>query len=446
MTLLKTLLLSSAVLSAPLYAASPLGDWQGTLEVNATTQFELVVHIQQQSDVITATLDVPAQGQFGLVFDKVRVHEQQVELAISAASISIKAELQQDSMSGQYQQGGFSAPLTLHKAQHVTQREAKLQEPKGELPYSQQQVSFVNTHDGGHALAGTLALPATPAQHTLILLSGSGPTNRDGDVFGHKIYLVLADLLARQGIAVLRFDDRGVGQSGGEFASATSADFASDAAAAVAFVRQHPLLAQTKVGFAGHSEGGLIAMIAAAEFSKVDQLVLLAAPGTTGEQLLIDQSFYIQQKMGMSSADLAADDKVQRRLMRAIAQDKTSSEIRSILAENETDGAKLDAMVAQLSSPWFRYFVKANPAHFLARLQLPVLALNGALDAQVLAEPNISGIAQAVDKNWLTSKIYPELNHLFQPATTGLPNEYAGIAMTFTPQVATDIATWLQTL
>lgn len=447
---IKTLLIITLILIAwPSFASELNGNWRGDLVLPNGQSIELIFHIQTQNGLHTASLDVPAQKQFGLEFNHVELKANRISLALDLAGIKYSAEINAGRLLGTYQQGGFSAPLNLSKLaanspQAKSQRVQLPQEPVGELPYEQFDVTFFNKAQD-FKLAGSLSLPKGQIQAAAILLSGSGPTNQDADAFGHKLFLVLADLLTRRGIAVLRYDDRGVGKSGGDYASATSADFAQDALAAQTFLQQFPRLKQSQIGFIGHSEGGLIGAIAGANNAELDFLVMLAGPGTSGAQILIDQSYHMQKLQGLNTTELAASDLAQREIMQAVSDDADSNNLVRLMLKHGMDESQANAQVAQLMSPWFRYFVKTQPAEYLAKVSAPILALNGELDSQVLADVNLAGILQATG-NRATVKKLSGLNHLFQPAVTGLPSEYSESSVTFSESSVDEISKWITTL
>jgi len=415
------------------------------MKVNEAMSFDLIFHLKHDGDKYSATMDVPAQQQFGIALDKVSIANNKVNLALTAAGIHYSAELIEEQLQGTYSQGALSVPLNLTKTNKVVKKAKRPQTPSETPDYILEQVSFVN-NVGGHRLAGTLTIPKGKVDHTVVLLSGSGPSTRDSVAFGHSVFAVLSDLLTKQGLAVLRFDDRGVAESEGDYKSATSLDFATDANAAVTFIKQHDKLMHTNVGFVGHSEGGLIGAIAASTNDHVDYFVSLAGPGTSGKQILIDQSYEIQKRLGITPEKLAESDNAQRKIMTAIAQDASTAELKQLMKTAGMADKEIQQQLAQLDSPWFRTFVKTDPADYLSQLSIPVFAINGALDVQVLAEQNIARIEKYVADKYLTSKIYPQLNHLFQPATTGLPNEYVQIETTFSPQVANDVAQWIKSI
>ena len=429
-----------------------LGDWQGEINISEKQKIALIFHINKNNQNYQASVDVPAQQQFGLPFNKITINNNEINLLLDIAKIKYQGKLTIDAgkktIIGTYSQGSFSAPLNLQVTNQVITRVKKPQEPNesiSKLPYTIEQVQF-NHPTLGHSLSGTLTLPKENITKVAILLSGSGPTTRDEDVAGHKIFLVLADKLSRQGIAVLRYDDRGVGKSTGNFNLATSADFASDANAAFQFIKADSRFQQSKIGFIGHSEGGLIGAISASQNPDVGFFISLAGPGTSGEQILIDQSLRIQKLMGVPEKTLQKDHQLQKTLIRAIKQGISSNELSDLMMANGITEKQAKAQASQMTSPWFKYFIKTDAKTFLAKLKLPVLALNGGLDAQVLAKENIAGIQQAIPLKYLTTRVYPKLNHLFQPAITGLPQEYSKSEITFSQQVIDDMVRWLNKL
>lgn len=421
------------------------GDWQGELAISPQQTMQLIFHFVATEQGHKVTFDVPAQQQFSLEFNKVNIKSDKVALAFDAANIRYSAELVNNELVGLYQQGGFQAQLNLQPTEKKLARQKKQQEPSGPNSYIEKHVEFPAL-DNSHYLSGTLSYPEKDVHAVAILLSGSGPTTRDADVFGHKIFTVLADQLTKQGIAVLRYDDRGVGESTGDYAKATSADFADDANAAFEYLKSQQQFSNNKIGFVGHSEGGLIAAIAGSRNAQIDFIVSLAGLGTTGAQLLIDQSYYIQKRSGMEPIALKESDKAQRKIMAAVEAGATLNELVTLMKGFGMPEQSAQTQAKQLTSPWFKFFIETDPSIYLAKLTMPVLALNGELDSQVLPMQNIAGIKKSISSNSLTTKIYPNLNHLFQPAKTGLPNEYGQIDITFSEIVSDDIVQWLTAL
>lgn len=436
-------MLTCVCTAKPMNTGAVEGSWKGNLMISPDKSMEMIFHFNKIQSGIKATIDVPAQQQFGLEFNKVKIVDGKISLAMDMANMKYSATFKGKEIIGTYSQGAFKAPLNLVPVTKVALRKKKIQEVSDDVAYSVEQIQFASIN-GEHQLSGTLTSPSGPIKSVAILLSGSGPTTRDADVFGHKVFAVLADQLTRQNIAVLRYDDRGVAESSGDYSSATSKDFASDANAAYQFLASNSKFKNSNIGFIGHSEGGLIGAIAAAENPNVDFFVSLAGPGTTGAQIVIDQSFYIQKLRGIAKNVLEKDDKTQREIIGAIEKGITEKALVALLLKHEIPAAQAKAQAKQMTSPWFEYFLQTDPKKYLSQLDMPVLALNGELDAQVLANKNIAGIKQAVNPAKLTTKVYLGLNHLFQPATTGLPEEYSEIDITFSEQVSIDISQWIK--
>ena len=351
-------------------------------------------------------------------------------------------------------------------APRAPERAARPQEPDEPLPYIVEDVLFANT-EADVRLAGTLTLPHTQDPHpAVVLISGSGPQDRDETIFGHKPFLVLADHLTRNGIAVLRYDDRGVASSTGNFGIATLSDFADDARAALNFLRSRSDIDAKRIGLLGHSSGGITGPMAALrEPGKVAYLVLLAAPAMPGEQVLYQQDAAQAHAAGVDEAaiersrkrkeeifsviktepDLASAAVKLKRTMRAM--DLTPEE----RAEIDAEGVDIDALIAsqirQLNTRWYRSFLSYDPAGALERLEVPVLALIGERDLQVLASEHLHRIEAALKRGPCPRHVVremPKLNHLFQTAETGLPSEYAQIEETFAPAALQFISDWIR--
>jgi uncharacterized protein len=327
------------------------------------------------------------------------------------------------------------------------------QEPKPPFPYPAEDVSYPNPKAAGVTLAGTLTLPEGKGPFAAaILISGSGPQNRDENILGHKPFLVLADYLTRQGFAVLRVDDRGVGKSTGAFAEATSRDFASDVEAGIAFLKSRPEIAAHKIGLIGHSEGALVATILAAQHQAAFA-VLLAGPAVTGEEIVIEQGDRIAHAEGIPDTAITRQHKLQAELMHTVSSATDSAvaaqKIRELIqsstpAAEQDQSALLDAKIRQLLSPWFRFFLTYNPQPDLKKITVPVLAIYGEKDLQVPPEQNAAPMTAALQHPAQEVKVLPHLNHLLQHATTGSPAEYAKIEETLAPEALETISTWLK--
>jgi len=335
------------------------------------------------------------------------------------------------------------------------------QEPKPPYPYNEEEVSFPNTH-AGITLAGTLTYPTSGGPFAAaVLISGSGAQDRDENIFNHKPFKVIADHLSRNGIAVLRYDDRGKAGSKGDFASATTADFASDTRAAVAYLQTRKEVDGKKIGLIGHSEGGLIAPMVAGNSKDIAFIVLLAGPSLTGKGIILLQDSLISLANGVGIDKIRKDREVAKEMYAIVESESDTSVLKEKLREflrtasaelNDTTGkreqneAAIERSVQVLTSPWFRFFLSYDPLPALKKARCPVLALNGEKDLQVPARVNLEGIKLAVTEgrnSQVTTTMMPGLNHLFQHATTGSPTEYARIEETFAPEALSTINDWI---
>jgi hypothetical protein len=337
------------------------------------------------------------------------------------------------------------------------------QEPSKPYPYYTEEVTFENIQ-AQVSLAGTLTLPSEEGNYpAVILISGSGAQNRDEQISGHKPFLIIADHLTKHGIAVLRFDDRGVGKSTGNFKAATTADFASDVASAIEFIKTRKEINRGKIGLIGHSEGGLIAPMVASDSKDVSFIVLLAAPGIEIRKVLLMQQELIAGADGVSDSEikkfiLPVHKKAYQMISVATNSSKLKTDLARLIAES-FDNSPSDLMPVNMtkeevvstqsekwSSEWFRNFLKYDPASILEKVTCPVLALNGEKDLVVTPKENLSGISIALKKGGNTSvtvKELPNLNHLFQNCETGSPAEYAKIQETFSPVALKEISEWI---
>jgi fermentation-respiration switch protein FrsA (DUF1100 family) len=333
---------------------------------------------------------------------------------------------------------------------------ARPQTPKEPFPYRAEEVAFDNPAAAGVRLAGTLTLPEGAGPFpSAILLTGSGPQDRDETLLDHKPFAVIADHLTRNGIAVLRFDDRGTGQSTGNYGEAVSTDHASDANAAFAWLAGRPEIRRDAIGFIGHSEGSITGPTAMAANDDVAYFVSLAGVGTDLVQLLLSQRRLLTTQMGMTQEEIDRQEPVMRALFEAMAAAETpeagfeaamavmTPEAKTALGmPAEMDGA---LVVRQLSQPWLQYLLKYDPIPNLSRIGVPVLALNGTLDLQVPVKENLAAIGAALKDNPdVTIAELPGLNHLFQTATTGAIGEYRDIEETFSPTALDLMSEWIR--
>lgn len=337
------------------------------------------------------------------------------------------------------------------------------QEPSKPYPYYTEEVAFENMQ-AQVTLAGTLTLPSEEGNFpAVILISGSGAQNRDEEILGHKPFLIIADHLTKQGIAVLRYDDRGVGKSTGDSDAATTADFALDVRAALEFLKTRKEINSDKIGLMGHSEGGLIAPMVASDSPDVSFIVLLAGPGIEISKVLLMQQELIPRANGVSDSEiqeyiLPAHKKAYQMIATATDAGQLKTDLAKLIAESY-DSAPADLMPSDISkeelistqsekwsSEWFRNLLIYDPESVLERVTCPVLALNGEKDLQVTPKENLSGIKNALNKGGnsnVTVKELPNLNHLFQNCETGSPAEYGKIKETFSPVALKEITDWI---
>jgi pimeloyl-ACP methyl ester carboxylesterase len=302
-------------------------------------------------------------------------------------------------------------------------------------------------------LAGTLSMPKGPGPFpAVVLISGTGHNTRDESVWGHKVFLVLADALNRHGVAVLRYDKRGVGGSTGNYDAATTADFAADADAAVTWLRKQPRIDAHRVGVLGHSEGGIIAPFVAARDKHVAFVVMLAGPGIRGDRLFVLQSAMTAKTYGAPDAYIAKREAFDRKLYDAIiaapsakiARKRADAIVAKGVADKIVDANEADNLAADATRPWERYFLAYDPAPALRKLAVPVLALNGSLDVQVPAKTNLAAVREALKHNRRATVIELQgMNHLLQDAKTGAPTEYNGIEETMSPAALKAITDWV---
>ena len=437
------------------------GTWRGTMQMNEA-ELRLVVTIETGPRGTTARLDSPDQAARGLPLSGLTRVGDTVGFAYAPGRQSFTGTL---SESGDELVGAWSAadggPFPLTFVRDAADEDAQTapvrpQMPKAPFPYTAEEVVFDNPQADGVRLGGTLTLPEGEGPFpAAVLLSGSGPQDRDETLMGHKPFAVLADHLTRAGLAVLRFDDRGVGASSGDFAAATSADFATDANAAARFLASRSDIRHDAIGFVGHSEGGMVGPIAMTDNPDIAFLVMLAGPGTRLDRLLLTQRRLIGLRTGMSRAALDRSEPVLAELYAALgsgADGETAlAAARALLTPDAMEAigyardASPDTLLAEYGTPWFRYFFAYDPAPNLAQITVPLLALGGSLDLQVPAAENLAAIAAATAGNSDTTIVeLPGLNHLFQTATTGSVGEYEEIEETFAPAALDVVSDWLR--
>ena len=450
--------LASAALPAqqPAPADRLIGNWFGTLVV-PSARLRLGLTVERDSAGRLAGFMTSLDQGNAKIPATLSLQNDTLIVSMPAASATYKSVLAaDDSLHGTFTQGA-PFPLNMGRGAALAPPE-RPQEPKPPFPYRSDDVTFQSVP--GVRLAGTLITPpGTGPFPAVVMVTGSGAQNRDEELLGHKPFLVIADYLARHGIASLRYDDRGYAKSTGKFAAATSADFADDAQAAVEFLRTQPGIARDHVGILGHSEGGLIAPIVAARSRDVAFLVLVAGPGLPGDSILLMQEELIARADNTPQAMIDRNAEANIRLFAAIKAARDSADavtrvnaisermIASLPADEQTQArAQLEAAKKQILTPWMMYFLKYDPRPTLRRVHVPVLALDGSLDLQVPPRQDLAAIDSALTQGGNHDHRVvelPGLNHLFQTAKTGSPTEYASISETFSPTALGLIADWI---
>jgi len=448
-------LLFFVLISTPLFAQEITGTWHGVLKVQGT-QLRVVFHISKTPTGFSTTMDSPDQGAKGIATQETSFEQGVLKISAPAMGLEYTGKLNSDqTISGDFKQGGQSFPLPLSRAVIGNEKPVRPQTPSTPYPYYTEDITFENKV-ANISLAGTLSLPKKEGNYpVVILISGSGPQNRNSDLFGHQPFLVLADFLTKNGIAVLTYDDRGVAKSGGDFSKATTQDFASDVESAFAYLKTRKEINAKKIGLIGHSEGGLIAPMVAAKQKDLAFIVLLAGPGMPTSQLMLLQKEKIERQLGASATEIARGQEIFKGAYQLIlAANDNDAALKEKLTTYfkakggaEASDQDLSKLINQITSTWMFNFLKINPADFLKNVHCPVLALNGELDLQVPPKENLQAIKLILNNSGnkkLTVKEFPKVNHLFQECETGAIDEYSKIEQTLSPTVLTEILNWLR--
>lgn len=460
------LLLFCGIFSQLKAQMNPEGNWSGLMRVEAIT-LKIVFHVKAEAAGYSTTMDSPGQSAYDIKVYNTLWKAPTLTLQLPNMGAVFYGDMQGDSIIGSWTQAGHTFDLVLQRekegAELDTYKGAKIQTPQGPFSYDIEEVFFTN-EAAGIRLAGTVTKPKGDGPFpAVVLVSGSGPQDRDETIMGHKPFHVLAHEFTRSGIAVLRYDDRGVGKSTGKFSGASSADFAGDAAAALAFVRSKNFVQVGKAGILGHSEGGMIAWILATGPNKPDFAISLAGPCIAIDELLLLQSQAISATMGTPDSTIAKSLALNAKLYAIVKTEKDSAKARKLLEKelfsfhkqqktgkmSKADKAALKQQLNTLLDPWFRYFIRFDPVPIIKQLDIPVFAANGSKDLQVTANENMRSMMDNLDyMKSPKSRIqqYIGLNHLFQSAETGLPQEYVELRETFSPQVMADLVEWINGL
>lgn len=429
MRIIKTL--AAALLSLACSTANAQqGAWSGDLNVMGT-KLPLVFNFSADG----CTLDSPAQGAKDIPAQKSVAEDGTIKVTVAMIGATFEGKMEGDCINGTFAQGALQLPLTLKQGKNEVRRP---QTPVAPFPYKQEEVSFENA---GFRFGGTLCTPANCTNDTpvVLLVTGSGQQNRDEELFGHRPFAVIADALARNGIASLRYDDRGWGDKSIDFSRFTTDDFKQDAAAALQLLRQR--FHFTNVGIVGHSEGGTIALMLAAE-GKADFIVSLAGMAASGRETLLQQNRLVLQAAGMTPDVVETYCKPIAKALDELAEGKAIEEISDADVPNEMKPV-FRKTLQQGDSPYMRHFLTLNPAALLPKIKCPVLALNGTKDTQVDCTQNITTLEKGLSNCRHDIKKVEGVNHLFQHCQTGIVMEYQQIEETMAPEVLRIIIEWI---
>ena len=416
------------------------GYWKGKIDLGMQ-KLEMAFDISSTENGYSATLDVPAQGAHNISVDETVFRDNRLQLTMTAMGASYSGELKEDIIEGEFSQRGMTFTLNLKRGEKETQQ-ARPQDPQPPFNYRIEEVRFTNAKEG-NTLTGTLTLPEGDGSFpALVLVSGSGQQNRDEELMNHRPFWVIADYLTRNGIAVLRYDDRGVGGSEGEVLNATSMDFSYDAEAAFDFLRSQKHIDASRVGILGHSEGGIINFMVSARRPEVAFLVSLAGSAVDGIQLLKAQQVAILRASGLTEEAIQFSSNANAQMFDIIAASSDRIEADSLLRQLVKGWGYSEELIEQtvgeLASPWMYYFLKYDPTEAIVKTNCPTLLLNGSKDLQVVASQNLPAYEKIISeygKANMTLHEMPDLNHLFQHCETGSPNEYFNIDETISPEV-----------
>jgi fermentation-respiration switch protein FrsA (DUF1100 family) len=439
------------------------GQWFGILKVPGS-QYRLVFNISKSENGFKSTMDSPDQGAKGIPISITSFNNDTLKLSLPNLTIEYVAKLSADyQLVGTFKQGGYPFPLNLAKEKVSKTIPKRPQEPKIPFPYYTEEVIFENK-DSNVTLSGTLTMPEKVGKFpAVILISGSGAQNRDSEILSHKPFLVLADYLSKNGIAVLRYDDRGTAKSTGNYSLATSYDLSKDVEAGLKYLQTRNEINDKKIGLIGHSEGGIIAPMVASRSKDIAFIVMMAGSGLRGDELLLLQQELIGKVSNINNENRVIKKEIFKEAFELIVSSNNTEKLIFELENyflktkkgllnfekpsniSEADFGQL--IVAQLKNPWMQYFIKYDPNIALEKVKCPVLALNGEKDLQVPPKENLQAIKLALDKGKNKKVVIKELknlNHLFQECTSGSPAEYEDIEQTISPIALEEILDWLK--
>jgi len=439
------------------------GTWTGTITIMGQ-KLEFVTNFKTEGEEIKGTMDMPMQGVNDLPLKDVKYDHPKISFILETpqAAANFEGVVEGDTITGQFEQGGIKGSFTLTRSTEKAKKEEE--KPKAPLPYNLEEVTFQN---GDIKFTGELRRPKKEGKHpAVIMITGSGPQNRYEELFGWKIFMDIADHFTRNGIAVLLYDDRGMGGSGGNVFEATTEDFATDALAALKYLQSRSDINLKQIGLCGHSEGGIIAPLAASKSDEVAFIICMSGTGHTGREIVLAQSELIARANKTPEDEIQKNLEDSRKIFDMVDKGEPLEKIEGIIEEmaaeqfeamdeeqkkDVTDPEKFlksqkEGLMKQFTSEWFLYFLSYDPIPALKKVKCPALLLYGELDLQVPAEMSQKAMAAALEEGGnkdFKTKIFPKANHLFQEATTGSPNEYAKLPKKFVPGFLDLMTDWM---
>ena len=459
--ILKSTLLIAILINVSLAQDTIDGLWEGSISIMGY-DLNIIVKLESSNDSLTGTIDIPQQNASNLPLSNIRYDFPKLSfvLEVPNGNAEFDGEIIQDSVKGSFQQTGVKGTFYLVRSsgdsQEVLEDEI--------LPYIEEEVTF---HNGNIKLSGTLTLPEYPGKHpTVVMITGSGPQDRNEEIFGYKTFKIIADHFTKNGIAVLRYDDRGVGESTGNISESTTEDFANDVTEAVKYLQTRNDIRYDNIGLCGHSEGGIIAPLVASRYKDIAFIILVAGTGVTGEEIILEQTRLILKTNGMTDEEIKENSEQSKILFNLLKSGKEKDEIiselrkqvlgdyedmseeqkESITDKDEYVNKTANSKYAQLTSPWMSYFLFYDPVPALEKVTCPVLMLFGELDLQVSVvqneKPMVDALVRGNNKDFEV-KTFPKANHLFQTANTGSPSEYAELPKEFVPDFLDFMSSWI---
>ena len=458
-SVLTTILLAICMVNA--FSQNLSGVWHGKAKTPDNKEILFVFLFENNANGLTSTMAVPSFN-VSDIKPKATTFENG-KLSIDGSNVGMKYEGKLNEttnlIEGTYTEGGILLALTLKKGNPEMPKINRPQEPEKPYPYYEEQVIFENT-EADIKLSGTFTRPNQKGKYpVVVLISGSGRHDRDGSMMTHRPFLVLSDYLTRKGIAVLRYDDRGFGESTGDFSKATTADFAQDVISAVNYLKSRSDINPNQIGLIGHSEGGIIAPLAANQTSDISFIVALAATGIPGSEVAVMQAktlrpfpvpdedrFAENVRKTIQIATSDAEMPAKKSALNAHNEAYLKPILKLLGATDENISSFIEKETETVLKPWNIYFYNYNPSSEFEKLQIPVLSLNGSKDQQVDAIINQNAIRNALikgeNKNYKIVEL-ENLNHLFQECETGNINEYKEIEQTMSPNALNEISTWI---